>query len=120
MYLNFWALFFARMLLGVSAGAMIVASSIYLKETVPASKLSFYGTSVNFGIVFGLLVSITFQGLILPDPGDTVADETSHSWRYVMGAPVVICITNAIFWLIVLRFDSIDYCIEQENFKDAK
>ena len=58
LYLNFWAILISRTVVAICAGAMIVAGSIFLKETIPAEKLSLYGTAVNFGIVFGLLVSI--------------------------------------------------------------
>jgi MFS family permease len=53
-FLNFWTIFVGRFLLGISSGFFIVVCSLYLKETVPSSKLSIYGTSVNFGIVLGI------------------------------------------------------------------
>ena len=99
------------------AGAMIVAGSIFLKETIPADKLSLYGTAVNFGIVLGLFVSICMQGALPTNPDDMM---TTGYWRIILGAPIVICLTNSIFWLIVLKYDSIDFCIEQENLIAAK
>ena len=57
LYLSFWTILFGKLGLGFAAGIMIVACSVWMKETVPAAKLSLVATSVNFGIVFGLFVT---------------------------------------------------------------
>jgi|LauGreDrversion4_2_1035121.scaffolds.fasta_scaffold302044_1 hypothetical protein len=95
--------------MAMCGGALIVAGSIFLKETIPAEKLSTYGTSVNFGIVLGLLVSICMQGAL---PTNTQEMMTTGYWRLVLGAPVVTSLTNSIFWIVFIKYDSIDYCIE--------
>ena len=66
MWLNAYALSLGRLLLGFGAGVCIVTISVYNTETVPAEKLSIYGTSVNFGIVFGLLITNFIQVVSLP------------------------------------------------------
>ncbi len=117
LYLNFWAIFISRAVVATCAGAMIVAGSIFLKETIPAEKLSLYGTAVNFGIVLGLLVSICMQGALPTTPDEMLM---TGYWRIILGAPIVLCLTNSIFWLIVMKHDSIDFCIEQDNLVAAK
>ena len=42
---------------GFGSGLFTVIAGIYMAETVPADKLSLYGTSINTGIVVGLLVT---------------------------------------------------------------
>lgn len=66
MWLNAFSLCLGRLLLGFGAGVCIVAISVYNTETIPADKLSIYGTSVNFGIVFGLLMTNFIQVVSLP------------------------------------------------------
>jgi MFS family permease len=62
MWLHFFSLIIGRLLLGFGSGLFIVIGSVYMAETVPAHKLSFYGTSVNLGIVVGLLITNIIQG----------------------------------------------------------
>jgi len=117
LYLNFWSLFIGRFVVALCGGAMIVAGGVFLKETVPTDKMSVLATSMNFGIVFGMFVSILMQGGL---PTDQAEMMTTGYWRIVLGAPIVLCLVNIIFWLIVIRYDSIDFCIEQDNIVGAK
>ena len=57
MWLSIASLCIGRLLLGFGSGVCIVATSVFVAEIVPADKLSIYGTSVNLGIVTGLLVT---------------------------------------------------------------
>ena len=57
MWLTVWGLFLGRLLLGFGGGMFTVVCSVFMVETVPAHKLSLYGTSVNLGIQVGLLVT---------------------------------------------------------------
>lgn len=57
MWINEIGIIIGRLILGFGSGVLIVISSVYMAETVPSSKLSLYGTSVNFGIVVGLLIA---------------------------------------------------------------
>lgn len=57
MWLSIASLCIGRLLLGLGAGICIVATSVFVAEIAPADKLSIYGTSVNLGIVIGLLAT---------------------------------------------------------------
>jgi MFS family permease len=57
MFLTVGTLIIGRFLLGLGSGMFTVIASVYMAETVPSSVLGIYGTAVNFGIVFGLLVT---------------------------------------------------------------
>ena len=57
MWINEIGIIIGRLILGFGSGVLIVISSVYMAETVTSSKLSLYGTSVNFGIVVGLLIA---------------------------------------------------------------
>ena len=57
MWLTIPSLCIGRFLLGFGSGVSIVATSVFVAELAPADKLSIYGTSINLGIVIGLLAT---------------------------------------------------------------
>lgn len=57
MWLSVYTHGVGRFMLGFGGGMFTVVCSVYMAETVPANKLSIYGTSINFGIVTGLLAT---------------------------------------------------------------
>ena len=66
---NFWVFLFTRFFMGVAAGVTIIACSLYMSETVPSEWQSVVGTSINLGIVTGILIVYAF-GLFLPGEDD--------------------------------------------------
>jgi hypothetical protein len=89
-----------------------------MKETVPASQLSFYGTSVNFGIVLGVLMAMIVQGMVLPtDPKEM---QTTTAWMIVFAAPIFISLSNIWMWKYYLKFEPIDFSIENEDEDEAE
>jgi len=80
--------------------------------------MGFYGTSVNFGINCGFMVSICMQGGLVPVNGPDMG--TTEKWRFILGAPLVLCSLSTILWLLVIKYDSIDFCIDQGNLVAAK
>ena len=70
MFLSIPSLCIGRFMLGFGSGVCIVATSVFVAEMVPADKVSIYGTSVNLGIVIGLLVTNVIQGESLPPTTD--------------------------------------------------
>ena len=57
MFLSVYSHIIGRILLGISGGMNIVASANFMAETVPADIHGAVGTSINFGIVTGLLLT---------------------------------------------------------------
>ena len=55
MWLSVPLLMLGRFMLGFGGAVCIVASSVFMAETVPAAKLGIYGTAVNTGIILALL-----------------------------------------------------------------
>jgi MFS family permease len=66
MFLTFWSLAFGRFMMGFGGAMCIVATSVFIAETVPASKLSLIATSINTGIVCIFVVSAALQDIFLP------------------------------------------------------
>ena len=66
LFLNKWAIIIGKFTLGLASGSIIVASSIYLNETVPVEKSSLFGFSINFGVVLGMTICFVL-GLGLPN-----------------------------------------------------
>jgi len=77
MWLTIASLSIGRFLLGFGSGVCIVATSVFVAEMAPADTLSVYGTSVNLGIVIGLLVTNVIQGESLPPLTDMEAVMTT-------------------------------------------
>ena len=57
MWLSEAGLTIGRFILGIGSGLMIPSLSVFIAETIPKQYRSTVGTSVNFGILVGLLVS---------------------------------------------------------------
>jgi MFS family permease len=57
MFLNVYTHILGRLLLGFAGGMNIVVCAIFMAETVPADKIGATATSINFGIVTGLLLT---------------------------------------------------------------
>lgn len=69
MFLNFYSLMVGRYMMGFGGAMCIVATSVFMAETVPASKLSLVATSINTGIVCIFVVSAYLQDHFLPTQG---------------------------------------------------
>jgi MFS family permease len=114
MWLSVAGFMIGRFLLGFGSGLCLVSCSVFCAETVPADKLGFIGTAVNTGIIFALLVSDFIQGSTLPkttDDAGIAACETC--WRPGFYWPGIIAGISIISWLILIRFDSLYYCIDK-------
>lgn len=115
---NFYTIMVGKVVFGFGSGLLIVACGMWNKETIPASKMGYVGTSINFGIVFGLLVSTTVQNISLADKAS--ADYiTSKSWMWPMGSPALVASISTLLWLILFE-DSIDFQLEKGNEEGAK
>ena len=66
LFLNLWSIIIGRFIFGLASGTIIVASSIYLNETVPAEKSSYFDFTTNFGVILGITFCLLL-GLGLPD-----------------------------------------------------
>ena len=66
LFLNIWAILVGKFVFGVAAGTIIVASSIYLNETVPVEKSQTFDFTTNFGVILGITICLLL-GLGLPD-----------------------------------------------------
>ena len=67
---NFWVFLFTRFFMGIAASVTIIASSLYISETVPTERQPILGTSINLGIVTGIFIVYSF-GLLLPTKDDS-------------------------------------------------
>ena len=78
--LSIWMLSITRFCLGVLSAIIINGTSLYIAEGVPANYRTQVGSSVNFGIVFGIWIMGTF-GLLLPTLDDPQACMDDNLWR---------------------------------------
>lgn len=113
MWLSVIPLCIGRFMLGFGGGLFTVICGVYMAETIPAEKLSLYGTSINTGIVTGLLVTNLIQGFTLPDASDAVKVSATDAWRYGFLAPGIFAVVNMAMWALLLKRDSLYFLIEQ-------
>ena len=74
MWLTIPSLCIGRFMLGFGSGVCIVATSVYVAEICPADTQQVYGTSVNLGVVVGLLATNIIQGETLPPTTMPISD----------------------------------------------
>ena len=82
-FLNLYSILVGKFFFGLAAGGLIVASSIYLNESVPAEHSSTFGFTTNFGVICGIMLCL-LMGIALPDPKqDAAAAMTDEFWRVI-------------------------------------
>ena len=89
LFLNIWAILVGKLVFGVASGTLIVASSIYLNETVPVEKSQTFDFTTNFGVILGMTICLLL-GLGLPDASsDIEAAKVTQFWRFINGVPIL-------------------------------
>lgn len=101
--------------MGFGGGLMIVTCSIYIAESLPSSQVASCGTSVNFGIVLGILVISIVQSVSLPPAKNQSEYLTTNNWRIVFAFPICTCILNILMWHYFMKRDSIAFLIKIGN-----
>lgn len=97
----------------------MVVTSVFMSETVPASKLGFCSTAINTGIVMFLFITACIQGQTLPGFQDEEEIAVTTGWRYGFIAPGIVAILNSMMWICLIRYDSLYFLIEKGRDKDA-
>ena len=64
--LSLVSILIGKFLFGLAAGGLIVASSLYLNETVPSEHSTTFGFTTNFGVICGIMVCLV-MGAARPD-----------------------------------------------------
>lgn len=120
MWLTVPSLCIGRFMLGFGSGVCIVATSVFVAETAPASKLSIYGTSVNLGIVIGLLITNIIQGESLPVISDIPAVMTTQWWRFGFLFPIVNSLVSFACCMCLAKKDSIYFLMDEGDLDGAR
>ena len=64
---NIVPILIGKFFFGLASGGLIVASSLYLNETVPVEHSASFGFTTNFGVICGIMVCL-LMGAALPNP----------------------------------------------------
>lgn len=108
-----------RFIYGVGCGLLSISAPRFLEETVPDTKLSLYQpifmTSTAVGILFSLLL-----GAGLPDESDSQALKESGFWKVIIGCPIPLQVASFLSMLLYVRYDSIRFLINRQNFNEAR
>ena len=105
LFLNVWAILFGKFVYGLAAGVIIVASSLYLNETIPLAKSATFDFTTNFGVICGITINLVV-GLGLPTDAQGKQDCNLY-WRLILGMPLVVVMIQLPLWLCVFTRDSL-------------
>ena len=120
LFLNVWAILAGKFVFGLASGAIIVASSIYLNETVPVEKSATFDFTTNFGVILGITICLVL-GLGLPDAStDPEAAKSTQFWRVINGMPILFGTISLLNWLCFFRFESLKFCFTMNDHESAK
>ena len=103
--INFWTLFFGKMVYGASAAVLLTGGALYLSETLPPEKVGSHGFAVNFGVTLGIS---TVLNVAIPVPDD---DPDSNLWWAVAIIPIILGSINLVIWTMFFRLEPLGYCI---------
>jgi len=105
---------------GLAAGGLIVASSIYLNETVPVEHSAAFGFTTNFGVICGIMICL-LMGAALPDPvQDPQAAKDDNIWMVISLFPALISGLNLLIWLCFFKLESLKSCMCSDNESGAR
>lgn len=65
---NTYAIFAFKFVFGFACGCLIVASSLFLNETIPAESSHVFGFSTNFGVICGITLCLVLGFGLPTDP----------------------------------------------------
>ena len=103
--LNVWAIIFGKFVYGLASGVIIVASSLYLNETIPLAKSATFDFTTNFGVICGITINLV-AGLGLPTDDQEKKDSELY-WRLILAMPLLIVMIQLPLWLCVFKLDTL-------------
>ena len=118
LFLNIWAILFGKFVYGVAASVMIVASSLYLQETVPAEKSATFDFTTNFGVILGITINLV-MGLILPQDSEEQMND-KYQWRIILALPLFFIILQLLLWCLIFKLDSLRHSFSVRNYDDCR
>jgi MFS family permease len=119
MILSLWCLFLGRLIVGFGAGLLLVATSIYMKETLPSSSIEPCLTSFNLGINVGILLITFIQGVTIP-PKNSPGYTQTKNWRIGFGTPIFSSFINFLMWWLVMKYESLQELIQRGKLTTAQ
>ena len=118
-FLSVWSIILGKFFFGLAAGSMIVASSIYMNETVPAEHSSTFGFSINFGVICGIMVCL-LMGAALPDPKEDLESAKDNTfWIFINLFPIVISSISIMLWLCCFKLESVKACLTAASVQEG-
>ena len=94
-----------RCIFGFASGAIITCANLILVETVPKHKQEVFSTSINFGVILGIMICL-FCGLPLTTMTPEQAKET-NLWMITYSIPIAISTANLILFFTVFTEEPI-------------
>ena len=83
--LNFWLIVIGKLIFSIACGLTLIATNVYINETIPRAQQSLFGNLINFGIVTGIFMQLAF-GLAFPDIKEQPEEaKKTQLWRVAYG-----------------------------------
>ena len=114
LFLNLWMILIGKFIYGFCASVIIVASSLYLQETVPAEKSATFDFTTNFGVISGITICLV-SGFGLPTSKEGKENDTVY-WRVILGIPIVFIVIQVFLWLSIFKLESLKNCFALKEY----
>lgn len=89
--LNFYSLLFGKLIVGVSAGTLLVVLGKCISDTIPIEVQQYYGVASNSGVCFGIFMVGIVQAAMLPIFEDGLdALKNDEMWRFAYGIQIIL------------------------------
>ena len=116
--LNFWTIIIGKFIFSVASGVILIATNVYLNETIPRHLNSLFGNVVNFGIITAIFLEESF-GLLFPDINDNPKEAMdTQLWRVAYGFQIIPCVISTILWLTCHAYDSPQFIVDKGRVND--
>ena len=116
-WVNLYLICGCRLIFGFCGGAIVTCASLILIETVPKEKAALFSSTINLGIIFGVMICL-FCGLPLIAMSDAEL-KTTDIWMITNAAPLVLCTLNIVLFLTVFREEPLEFLLSNERSDDA-
>ena len=112
------ALTIGRVLVGTTAGCMIIIFGKSVVENMPETLAAKFAMFVNASLCLGYFPCYS-MGAMLPDPKDFEANKQDELWRVIFLVPALIGVFEIVLLLLVFKEEPITYCICNDREDEA-
>ena len=116
---NLWMIVIGKLIFSIAAGCILIASNVYLNESIPRHLSSLFGNLINFGIITAIFIELTF-GLAFPDIDDEPEKAmNTQLWRVAYGFQVIPAFLSLLAWLFIHKYETPQFIVDKGKNEEA-